>query len=66
MITRVRVEASAKVVPGEPLTHCEQRVHDELYSAVGAVRDGGDWEEDELSITPTADGFWGRLTWRRK
>ena len=60
MISRVRVEASAKT---------ENEVRDDLASAVALVQEAfsGEWNYDSPEeVIPTKSGFWGRASIKRK
>lgn len=60
MITRIRVEASAK---------SEEGLKDDLVGALETFKEiyGGEWEEsDPLYTTTTKDGWWGFYVIKRK
>jgi len=68
-LTRFRLEARGST---------EGEVRDILLETALAIRlaEGGDWEDDDFTVVPTklhvsdgpakVDGYWGRLTLRRK
>lgn len=60
MISRVRIEASAK---------SENEVRDDLASAVALVQEtfGGEWNYDSPEeVIAAKSGFWGRASIKRK
>jgi hypothetical protein len=57
VLSRIRLEAS-----GTDKTEIQA----ELIEAWHRARDGGEWVFEDEEYIPTVNGYWGRLTMRRK
>ena len=56
-LTRIRVEANADN---------EEELRCFLLNMWENVREGDQWESETQEYVPSSEGFWGRLTMRRK